>query len=432
MTKKTSYNFILVLAVISLLFFAPKGVFGATIIGQWNGGTTYSTSAFSDDVVAHYPNSYLCLNTTSNPVINSIAFKPVSGGSYYFVALPYASTNCTGGTIRYDYVELHSVTGGTTYTANASTQSSGTLANNAVIGVSHSDPTIHSIAFILANGLGGTPTFEGAASQPFMVVSSDLVPDTTGIPPTTDITAITPQLTDPFTQTATTTVSYYITAADLAAGTTTLSYVITTQDSIGYNPAQIGTIVATSSGSHTNTFYMGTGQAAWSAFYTLTGVAGEDPNIGAFYSIATSTFWVNGTSTLLNITTATSTGTTTNGLSLQQCKSTSLVDFSYFACVIGNRFSDVFQWLFIPPQGSLNEYQNMKTTVETKAPFGYFFLIKNAISGVNASSTSTFTLTLDQGVLAGIITPIRTALSWILLMGFGFWFYMRMKHLDIW
>jgi hypothetical protein len=100
--------------------------------------------------------------------------------------------------------------------------------------------------------------------------------------------------------------------------------------------------------------------------------------------------------------------------------------------VIGNRFSDVFQWLFIPPQGSLNQYQNMQTTLQTKVPFGYFFLIKNAISGINASSTSTFTLTLDQGVLAGIITPIRTALSWILLMGFGFWFYMRMKHLDIW
>jgi len=257
--------------------------------------------------------------------------------------------------------------------------------------------------------------------------------DSLPTPPTTQITSISPQLTDPSTQTATTSVTYYITPADLAAGTTTMSYVITTQDSIGYTPAQIGTIIATTSGSHTDTFYMGTNQAAWSAFYTLSGVAGEEPNIGAFYSIATSTFWVNGTSTYLNITTATSTGTTTQGASLEDCKKTGgLVDFSYFACMIGNRIADIFQWLFLPKDGSLNQYQAFKTTVETKAPFGYFVLIKNAIQGVNASTTSAFTLTLDQGVLTGIITPLRTALSWILLMGFGFWFYMRMKHLDIW
>jgi hypothetical protein len=133
------------------------------------------------------------------------------------------------------------------------------------------------------------------------------------------------------------------------------------------------------------------------------------------------------------ITGATSTGTTTTGGSLADCGvSGGMLDFSYFACMIGNRIADIFQWLFLPKTGSLTQYGYLKTEMETKAPFGYFVLIKNAISGVNASSTSTFTLTLDQGVLSSIITPLRTALSWILLMGFGFWFYMRMKHLDIW
>lgn len=428
MTKKTSYSFILALAVVSLLFFAPQGVFAATIVSQYTDDTTYTPPSVGTEYGVN-----ICETRSTWQQYNSFAFHPVSGGDYYVFFRPYASSDCSGGTLSNDYVEVTGVTGGVTYTMNASTHSSGSVPNNIIIGTDRSTQWagFHSVLYTVWRDTS-VVSFGGHNNQQWFVASGDSIPDVTGIPPTTNITAITPQITDPFTQTATTTVSYYITAADLAAGTTTLSYVITTQDSIGYNPAQIGTIVATTSGSHTDTFYMGTGQAAWSAYYTLAGVAGEDPNIGAFYSIATSTFWVNGTSTLLNITTATSTGTTTNGLSLQQCKSTSLVDFSYFACVIGNRLSDVFQWLFIPPQGSLNQYQNMQTTLQTKVPFGYFFLIKNAISGVNASSTSTFTLTLDQGVLAGIITPIRTALSWILLMGFGFWFYMRMKHLDIW
>lgn len=399
------------LAVISLLFFAPRGVFADVsfpiTLPYVSGGHTYDGYFYSGTFIVFYadtikyPASFLGDGTDWYPIgTNYLHTSSAWGGQVAVYTNPASAADGF-------YLSCTSIDSSGAHGCGSATTN--TTMNLIIDGSFNSDRPVAN-----SGGIIFTPT--GWVPPP---------------PPTTDITSISPQVTDPFTDTSTTTVSYSITPADLAAGSTTLSYVITSQDSIGNAIPQIGTIVATSSGSFTNTFVVNT-SGLWSAYYTLSGVAGEDPNIGANFSIATSTVWIKGSSIYYAITSATSTGTTTNGLSLQQCKSTSLVDFSYFACVIGNRLSDVFQWLFLPPAGSLNEYQNFKTTVETKAPFGYFILIKNAISGINASSTSAFTLTLDQGVLAGIITPIRTALSWILLMGFGFWFYMRMKHLDIW
>jgi hypothetical protein len=459
--KRTSYNLILVLAVVSLLFFAPKGVFATTLVS----GTGSDTL-----VMTHIANSTASVDRVLQPL--GTGFSNTGGTVIlYFKGSSAVITESGSG------LALYSWSSQSAFVSGGGNLSTGTLVETILSGytagsstdftISHSytsalNPSLfYALYFIGADtstnvgltiyGSTSTPVsglprafnqlcqFGGGYGScphnyPLQQISfafTDSGGFTPPPPTTTNITAISPQLTDPFTQTATTSVSYTITAADLAAGTTTLSYVITSQDSIGNAVPQIGSIIATSSGSFTNTFYMGTTQAAWSAFYTLTGTAGTDPNIGAFFSVSTSTFWVNGTSTYLNITTSTSTGSTTNGASLQQCKSTSLIDFDFFACEIGNRFSDVFQWLFQPKAGSLDQYQPMVTTLQTKMPFGYFFLIKNAIIGVNASSTSTFTLTLDQGVLSGIITPLRTALAWVLLMGFGFWFYMRMKHLDI-
>ena len=395
------------LAVLSLLFFAPRGVYATNF--YLNAGEVLS--ATSTIVAGHIQMDGTDYRILFDDCSSIQSWYTGQGATQYNF---YGSDTGAGGVLVPNMTAyLCTFPNGGKIIAGSLTYFQANGYTDLAIAVAKLGDTVsHYVHVILPPS--GAPTIE---------------PPT---PPTTQITSISPQLTDPFTQTATTSVTYYITPADLAAGTTTLSYVITTQDSIGYAPAQIGTITATSSGYHTNTFYMGTVQAAWSAYYTLSGVAGQDPNIGAFYSIATTTFWVNGTSPYLNITLSTSTGTTTNGSSLQQCKYGGLLDFSYFACEIGNRISDVFQWLFLPPVGSLNQYQSFQTTISTKMPFGYFVLIKNAIQGINATSTSVFTLTLDQGVLTGIITPLRTALSWILLMGFGFWFYMRMKHLDIW
>lgn len=412
MTKKISYSLIVALSVISLLFFAPKGVFADTVYSQPVQTSFTSLSGCSFTNIGSFVAS-ATYNLTSSSTFRFYGKKSDSNE----ISLYLSSTNNTGGFLHNALFYFNSSVGAW---ADAQYTGSDTLT---------SGNTYWFFAFSCNGSVGDFGT--NGSNPTGYIYTAAIPPDD---PTETTIISISPQDTDPYTDTATTSVTYSITPEDLAAGEATLNYVINSMDFIyqqGISPQIAGSIIATTSGFFTETFTVPL-SGFWIAQYTLTGVAGQEPNIGASFFISTSTAFINGSSLYYAISGATSTGTTTAGSSLADCGvSGGMLDFSYFACMIGNRVSDIFQWLFLPKTGSLTQYGYLKTELETKVPFGYFVLIRNAIQGINASTTSTFTLTLDQGVLGDIITPLRTALAWILLMGFGFWFYMRMKHLDI-
>jgi hypothetical protein len=88
-------------------------------------------------------------------------------------------------------------------------------------------------------------------------------------------------------------------------------------------------------------------------------------------------------------------------------------------------------WLFYPTQNSLDSWSLLKTKIETKAPVGYFYSVKNSIGGLSATSTPSFTLTIPQHLKQYFFNPIDIGIAGILWFYFIFNFYKRLKHIQI-
>jgi hypothetical protein len=92
----------------------------------------------------------------------------------------------------------------------------------------------------------------------------------------------------------------------------------------------------------------------------------------------------------------------------------------------------LLQYLFQPSANSLNQFNNLITSVENKPPIGYFYAVKNALSGLNASGTPAFVLENASSTLnTPIFTPLKTGIGWILWLFFGFWVFNRIRHFYI-
>ncbi len=92
---------------------------------------------------------------------------------------------------------------------------------------------------------------------------------------------------------------------------------------------------------------------------------------------------------------------------------------------------NIAQWLFVPSSVSVQNFQSLGTTFEQKAPFAYFYLIKNALNALSASSTPAFTLASTTGALnTSIFQPLKTGLAWILWLIFGVWCIKRIAKFD--
>lgn len=88
-------------------------------------------------------------------------------------------------------------------------------------------------------------------------------------------------------------------------------------------------------------------------------------------------------------------------------------------------------WLFYPTQDALDSWTTLKTTLETKAPFGYFYSVKNAVGGLSATSTPSFSLTIPAHLKTYFFDPFDTGIAGILWFFFIFHFYKRLKHIQI-
>jgi len=102
------------------------------------------------------------------------------------------------------------------------------------------------------------------------------------------------------------------------------------------------------------------------------------------------------------------------------------IDFSGFV----NASCKTVTFLFFPSQDSLTSFSTLTGMIENKPPFAYFIQIKNAL---NFSSTTapTFTVATMTPLMDLIFTPLRTALIWILWLGFAFYLYKRSKHIEL-
>jgi len=88
-------------------------------------------------------------------------------------------------------------------------------------------------------------------------------------------------------------------------------------------------------------------------------------------------------------------------------------------------------WAFYLPQQSLDNWNLLKSKLETKAPFGYFAVAKNSINQLSATSTSAFNVTIPKHIQDYFFTPVYTGIASILWFFFLFHFYKRLKHITI-
>lgn len=88
-------------------------------------------------------------------------------------------------------------------------------------------------------------------------------------------------------------------------------------------------------------------------------------------------------------------------------------------------------WTFYPTQDALDSWTSLKTTLETKAPIGYFYSVKNAVGGLSATSTPSFSLTIPSHLKQYFFDPFDTGIAGILWFFFIFHFYKRLKNIQI-
>lgn len=88
-------------------------------------------------------------------------------------------------------------------------------------------------------------------------------------------------------------------------------------------------------------------------------------------------------------------------------------------------------WAFVPSPETWDRFSDLKDELSTKAPFGYVTETKDLLSGLNDTTTATFSLQEVEPITDNIFSPIRTALSWLLYFMFAFYLFNRLKHITI-
>lgn len=97
---------------------------------------------------------------------------------------------------------------------------------------------------------------------------------------------------------------------------------------------------------------------------------------------------------------------------------------------ISGCFQNALVFAFYPSPSALQNFGNLKATIEKKAPFGYFLVLTDTIQNLG-STTPVFALASENNITTNLFSPLRTGMTWLLWFVFGFWLYKRLTHLNI-
>lgn len=136
-------------------------------------------------------------------------------------------------------------------------------------------------------------------------------------------------------------------------------------------------------------------------------------------------------STLLDATTTTLIASTTDAFNIS---SSTIAEYPEYECEITSLtgcFKNAIVWAFYPSQQTIGRYYALMELIQKKPPIGYFYITKNSISNLSASSTSAFSITIPKHLKDYIFSPIDTGIAGLIWVFFIFAFYKRLKHLQI-
>jgi hypothetical protein len=87
--------------------------------------------------------------------------------------------------------------------------------------------------------------------------------------------------------------------------------------------------------------------------------------------------------------------------------------------------------IYTATEQSIISYINLINLLKTKAPFGYFYIVRDSLSNINTNGTSTVNIVIPAHLKTYFFNPIDLGLSGILWFYFIIFFYKRLKHITI-
>lgn len=149
-------------------------------------------------------------------------------------------------------------------------------------------------------------------------------------------------------------------------------------------------------------------------------------------SVSEARTYLNTSSTIINFSIGSSTieipnlipiePTINNQSNEQLCENFSQNIFGVYVC-------RVLLFLFRPSDNDFSQFTTLKSAVINKPPFGYFSQIQNVLNGFS-TSTPAYALATSAPLTDNVFNPLKTGLSWILWLVFGFWIFYRIKHFE--
>jgi len=94
-------------------------------------------------------------------------------------------------------------------------------------------------------------------------------------------------------------------------------------------------------------------------------------------------------------------------------------------------FVDALVFTFIPSTTAFDPFIALKDNLKTKAPFGYFTGAYDALSTFSTSTAPQYALASSTPIYALIFSPMRTGLSWIIILAGLYWLYKRLTNIII-
>lgn len=101
-----------------------------------------------------------------------------------------------------------------------------------------------------------------------------------------------------------------------------------------------------------------------------------------------------------------------------------------FGCWLGQ----VLRFLFIPTSTSISNFGTLKGKIENKPPFAYFYIIKNEIANISATSSATTTIDtieIPEIIKDLIFDPLKLGLAGLIWFVGVVYLFIRIKHIQL-
>jgi len=116
------------------------------------------------------------------------------------------------------------------------------------------------------------------------------------------------------------------------------------------------------------------------------------------------------------------------GIVVYNASSTSVVCSTFD---VGCYFSTGLSWAFTIPSSAFDPFIQLKDDLKDHAPWGYFTSAYVAVSGLTSTGSPAFVLATSSPLMTYIFTPVKTGITWLILLAGVFWIYKRTTDIII-